>query len=137
MKKLILIAALLLLFGAIAGCVVNEPASPLQSNQAQPSSSQTEEAITTPIAEPSRVTFEPWEDHQDNIPYQLEISWPYYETTDVLIQRTDHIAVATVLDIEVFLDNTKVQENAVPCSSGIPCIRLSSCCYNWLRTTFI
>ncbi len=103
MRKLFLMIALFLLFGAIAGCGTNEPASPQQSRL---SSSQTEEAITTPTVDQSRVTFEPWANHNEYIP-DIQISWGDYRTLVDLCMRMQNIAVVTVEDIEVFVTTTE------------------------------
>ena len=55
-----------------------------------------------------RVTFEPWEKYSDALPM---IDWGMYESLDELVDRADYISVATVLDIEVFLNEEIESEN--------------------------
>jgi hypothetical protein len=94
MRRIILISIVLLLLGCSA-CSDNDMAT------ASPLSSASSDTATSETAKP-RATFEPWENYQNVLP-MISIDWVIYPSLDALVDRTDHIAVATVLDIEASL----------------------------------
>lgn len=100
MKKILLATIVTVLLCCSACINQKESTMPLST------ASSTAAVFETP--EP-RVTFEPWEKYQDALP-MISFDWVFYRSLDELVDDTDYIAVATVLDIDVFLhdDEPKV-----------------------------
>lgn len=104
MKKMLIIIMLLLL---VCSACTNQKETTVTSYTPLASSS----AVVSETQQP-RITFEPWENYQDVLP-MISFDWGIYQSLEELVDKTDYIAVATVLDIEVFLyeDDEPNREN--------------------------
>ncbi len=94
MKKMTIIIMLLLL--VCSACTGQKETT---ATSHTPSASPN--AVVSETQQP-RVTFEPWEKYEDVLP-MISFDWVIHQSLEELVDKTDYIFVATVLDIEVFL----------------------------------
>mgnify|MGYP000454065927 CR=1 FL=1 len=104
MKKIILVTIVVVLL-CCSACIN-------QKESTMPLSTASSTAAVSETPEP-RVKFEPWEKYQDVLPI-ISFDWEIYQSLDELVDKTDYIAVATVLDIDVFLHNDEPRSESSP-----------------------